>query len=439
VIQTLSILWNTFGITGFLSVVASAAAIGFVVKGLVPGRRFESWLRATILAAVALGLAMITSSSIRSIEVDRSAEQLAAEAAGAKAAQEKLKGRAADIRFAEDTVVDQADVAGVTVAEEEGAYERAVAEQLGKIPAYRRGGRKERSAKKQAQDKASEDKASEKAADAEEEPPATGDLQAAAEAPEESVRKLPEADLIVADRFDRINRGLTWSVLTIAVGLVSCEWLRRFNTTFDAVWPLPLAGTVIDGATPKAHVVAAPTGLRLADFLPLAAAKGESFIVFAADDPLVGRDRLDRFAIDRLPVRLPPQWKLPLQWRLPSRWSLPAGWRLPDQWRLPVQLSLPVRSCTAANLVADPSLAETVFESAWFGRSGFIVLDGPDSAAVLASFAGALERRRHCRAAARRTLNLVWALPSAPDAAVASRLERLAAATNVRWVSGAWA
>lgn len=434
-IQTLSTLWKTFGITGFLSAVASAAAIVMLLKGLGP-RRFNAWLRASLLAALAVGLAGITSSSIRSIEVDRSAEQLAAEAAGAKAVQEKLRGRAANVRFAEDTAVDQADVAGVTAAEEEGAYERAVAEQLEKIPAYRRGGRKERSAKKPAKDKAAEKDA---APEEEESKPDAADLQAAAEASEENVQKLPEAELMVADRFDRLNRGLTWSVLAIAVGLVSCEWLRRFNTTFDAVWPLPLAGTVVDGATPKDHVVASPKGQRLADFLSLAVLKGESFIVFATDDPLGGRNRLDRFAIDQLIARLPPQVKRLLQWQLPSRWSLLARWRLPDQWRPSVQLTLPVRSYTAAELVADPSLAETVFESAWFGRSGFIVLDGPEAAVVLASFADALERRRHCRAAARRTLNLVWALPVAADAAVADRLERLATATNVRWISGSWA
>lgn len=70
---------------------------------------------------------------------------LAAEAAGAKAVQEKLRSRAANIRFAEDTEVDRSDAAGMTMAEQEGAYERVVEEQLAKIPAYRSRGKNTRS------------------------------------------------------------------------------------------------------------------------------------------------------------------------------------------------------------------------------------------------------------------------------------------------------
>jgi hypothetical protein len=395
VTQTLAILWDTFGITGLLSAAASVAAAALLAAGFITPGRFQAWLRAAALAAAAVGLATITSWSIRSIEVDRSAEVLAAEAAGSRAALDKFRGRAADIRFAEDTAADQADLAGVTVAEEEGAYERAVAEQLAKIPAYRRGGRKQRSARNPAAADATRPPEDEPAQDA----AAAAEPPAAEPAPG---RRLPESQLQVADRFDRLNRSLAWSLLGLATVLVGGEWVRRFNTAFEGVWPLPLAGTVIDGAVAKVHVTAPPGDLRLADFLALVARKGESFVLFAAEDPLGGRDRLDRFAVG------------------PLRWSLP------------------VRSCTASEVAADPGLAETVFETAWFGRGGFVVLAGPEAGGVLEACAAALERRRHCRAAARRTLNLVWALPTAPDPAVAAWLARLAAATNVRWVCGDW-
>ena len=105
--------------------------------GAFSGRRFHTWLAAAGLAAVGLTLAIMTSEFIRGIEIDRSPEILAAEEAGKKAAQEKLRGRAAGIRFAEDTAADQADIAGVSVAEEQGTYERAVEERLAKIPSYR--------------------------------------------------------------------------------------------------------------------------------------------------------------------------------------------------------------------------------------------------------------------------------------------------------------
>ena len=121
---TLEILLNTFGLAGLASCAAWAAAAVALLVGLVSRRRFQVWLVATGLALAGLVLAAITSERIRGIEVDRSAEVLAAEEAAKKSSQEKLRGRAAGIRFAEDTAADQADVAGVSVAEEQGAYEQ---------------------------------------------------------------------------------------------------------------------------------------------------------------------------------------------------------------------------------------------------------------------------------------------------------------------------
>ena len=131
--STFAILWETFGLLGLASAAAWAGAFCFLVAGIAHRHRWPRLVAAAGLAAAGVVLAAATSTSIRSIEIDRSAEVLAAEAAGTQAVQEKLRGRAANIRFAEDTAADQADVAGVTVAEEEGAYERAVEEQLEKI------------------------------------------------------------------------------------------------------------------------------------------------------------------------------------------------------------------------------------------------------------------------------------------------------------------
>ena len=125
---TLVILWNTFGLVGAASCVVLSAAALLLLVGAFSGRRFHTWLAAAGLAAVGLTLAIMTSEFIRGIEIDRSPEILAAEEAGKKAAQEKLRGRAAGIRFAEDTAADQADIAGVSVDEEQGTYERAVEE-----------------------------------------------------------------------------------------------------------------------------------------------------------------------------------------------------------------------------------------------------------------------------------------------------------------------
>ena len=390
----MNILWNTFGLIGLASCLAWVAAACLLAVGFLARDRFADWLKAAACALAGVILATVISASIRTIEIDRSAEVQAAEAAGAKAAREKLRSRAADIRFAEDTAADQADIAGVSVAEEQGAYERAVEERLAKIPAYRGRGKQRRSTKSGAASAATSDA---------ELPGDAGDSSDSGEPAEPekkpAVRMLPESQLIVADRYDRINRGVAWSLLSIALGLVGIEYLKRFNSTFDAVWPLPLAGTWVDGSFPKAHVVDEAAANLLPDFLARSVRKGESFILFAEGDPLPGRDALPRCAIG------------PLHWDLPKR------------------------TFNAAELQADPKLAEIVFESAWFGRGAFVVAGGGTAAdAVLSGMVAILVRRHHCRAAARRTVNFIWALPQPPAAATVDELRCLCSQMNLRLV-----
>jgi hypothetical protein len=393
VTSTPSILWDTFGLIGLASAAAWAAAWLLLVAGLGRRRRWTRWLVAAAAAAAGVGLAAATSVSIRSIEVDRSAEVQAAEAAGAKAVQEKLRGRAANVRFAEDTTADQADVAGVTKAEEEGAYERAVEEQLAKIPAYRARGKQARVGRKGAA-KADDEAAATADAEAADGDPAPDDAE-----PEPDARRLPEAQLVVADRFDRGNRAVAWTALAVSLGLVGFEYVRRFNSTFDPVWPLPLAGTAVDGLAGKEHVSPLPPGgsAALPAWLESLARKGESFVVFAATDPLAGRSELPRLSLG--------PWKL----------------------------STPVQQFAAADLAADPSLAELAFESAWFGRACAVITDAGAAGDVLSQFATAVESRRRCRAATGRTLNIIWAVDHDPPAAAAATIARLATATNTRW------
>jgi hypothetical protein len=396
VTSTPAILWETFGLTGLASAVAWALALLFLAAGITRPHRWTRWLLAMGAAIVGVVLAAATSAGIRAIEIDRSAEVLAAEAAGTKAVQEKLRSRAADIRFAEDTAADQADVAGVTVAEEEGAYERAVEEQLAKIPAYRARGKKTRAAGKTVAN-AGDAAASTSGETATEAGP---DAAATAAEPERNVRTLPESQLVVADQFDRGNRAAAWTALLFSLGLVGMEYVRRFNSTFDPVWPLPLAGTPIDGIAGKEHVVSLPPGGldALPAWLESLARKGESFLVLSAADLLPGRSDLPRVSLGR--------------------------------WRL----STPLRRFPAADLVADPSLLELAFESAWFGRASSFVIGEQAAGDVLSRLAAALESRRRCRAAAGRTLDIIWALDAEPPAEAAATIARLAAATNVRWV-----
>lgn len=395
--STPAILWETFGLIGLASAVAWAAAVFFLLAGIAPRHRWNRWLLAAVIASAGVLLALATSASIRTIEIDRSAEVLAAEAAGTKAVQEKLRSRAANIRFAEDTATDQADVAGVTVAEEEGAYERAVEEQLAKIPAYRARGKKARAAGKTAAGaRAGEGDGADDAAAPPADAEAAGDEDAE---PARDVRKLPEPQLVVADRFDRGNRAIAWSALLFSLGLVGLEYVRRFNSTFAPVWPVPLAGTPVDGLAGKEHVVSLPPGgiETLPAWLESLVRRGESFLVFAAADPLAGRSELPRVSLGRF------------------------------------SLSTPVQKCAAVELAADPSLVELAFESAWFGRGCTVITGDKAAGDVLARFAAALESRRRCRAVAVRTLDIIWALEAAPPAEAAATIERVATATNIRW------
>ena len=389
---TLDTLWKTFGVLGGLSALAWGTALVWLVAGIAPGRRWRSWLAAAAAAAVGLGLATVTSESIRSIEVDRSMEVQAAEAAAARSAQERLEGRAVGIRFAEDTAADRIDRAGLTAAEAEGAYERAVAEQLARIPAYRSRGKQARGTKAATKPGTT--------------PSVTGTLatpadgEAAMEEPASTARSLPEAELIVADRYDRANRAIAWMMISLAVGLCGWEYIRRFNTSFDAVWPLPLAGTLIDGLAAKERVVVVPPDLPggLARFLETAVRKGETFILFAVADPFPDHDALDRVAAG------------------------PAAWRMPK------------RTFPAAEVGGDPELARLVFESAWFDRAAFVITGDAAAADVLAGIAAAFVRRHQTRAATRCTLNVIWALPEDPPAAAGADLVRLAGRVNLRWL-----
>jgi hypothetical protein len=400
VTSTIAILWETFGLVGLASAAAWAGAVLLLVAGAAGRIRWTSWILAAGLAAAGVVLAAATSASIRSIEVDRSAEVLAAEAAGSKAVQEKLRGRAANVRFAEDTAADQADVAGVTVAEEEGAYERAVEEQLSKIPAYRSRGKQARRGTKAAT--AADGNAP--AADTAATPPGEAGPNPSATEGEDDVRKLPESQLVVADRFDRGNRAIAWTALVCALGFVGFEYVRRFNTTFDPVWPLPLAGTWIDGAFAKAYVVdgGRPTAAgrdALREFLTSVVRKGEAFVLFAESDPLSDRETLPRLAVG------------------------------------PFGRHLPKRSFAVADVEADAEIAEIVFESAWYGRGAFVLTgDGSAADVVLARMGEILARRHGCRAVARRTVNLVWALPRPPAAETADELRFLCPRMNVRLV-----
>jgi len=378
------ILRETFGMVGFASAAAWSAAAALLVAGLRPAWRWPCWLTGVSAAVVGLGLALATSQRIRGIEVDRSAEVAQAQAAGAEKARERLQSRAARVRFAEDAAADRMDLAGVSEAEQQGAYERAVEEELAKVPAYRARGRQSRSRSEPAGDAPAGDRAAEIVESGDPEPTA-------------AIRRLPESELIVADRFDRANQAIAWSLVTVAVGLCGLEYVRRYNSTSDAVWPLPWAGTFLDGLAAKEHVARLAPDL-VPGFLELSVRKGETFIALVPDDPFPDRQALPRVALG------------------------------------PIRLDLPKRVFSGAELASDPGLAELVFETAWFNRGCFVITGLEEAGPALLQFTMPLVRRGLTRAVAARTLNVVWALPGEPPPQAAEELVHLARRLNVRWV-----
>ncbi len=354
-------------------------------------RRMPLAFATFLLALVAFGLGMWNSSNIALIVEDRSAEnaaarrrQIAAREAIARAAHQaevaKLRSRAADVRFAEDAPGDAADAAGYR--------EEELAKLTGDPPGeydYRKGGKRQR--------------------DPDQIDHSDSVLDSIADDDEEAsaARKLPSPDFLLAHRLDRINRFAVWLTLITALLIASVEYLRRFNRTFGSILPLPVACRAIDAIWPKTHSVllrpAAADDNTVADYVDTVVRKRESFILLSRTDPWPRQTDLPR---------------LPL---LKYLWPLEKlTWRVGDP-------------------ACDIHLA---FESAWYGRYGFVLLaDSLDKPlrAALHAILEILQMRHHTHAAARRTVHLIWDLPDAPPSEVIEQLLFLCRDTNIKFIA----
>ena len=224
-------------------------------------------------------------------------------------------------------------------------------------------------------------------------------------------RLLPGPDYVLAGQLDMMNRFMVYLTLVTALLVAAAEYLRRFNRTFDSILPLPIAGRFVDTIWPKTHSVLIggqpkqgagqhEDGNQIARaYLETVVRKGESFILFANEDPWPSRDRLPR---------------------LPGLRGL---------W--------PMRKIVgqAGEPACDPTLA---LESAWYGRYGFVVLGGRVAGPVretLDEIIHLLGMRLRTKAAARRTVHIVWLLPEALPADVAEELIFLCHETNLKFVA----
>jgi len=305
-------LYTYFGLVGIASIVAWGAALLLLAAFARSRRRTRAYLAALALSLIGFALAKINSHNISEIEVDRS-----------------LVGGASPPR--------------------EGAS-KADEPKPGPIPAYREAGIQKR-------DEAAKLKPS--------------DLTAIAEEADVSVaRRLPEADVLRADAYDRLNLFFARLVPWLALAVVCLDYLSRFNRTLGCVAPIPIAGRTVDALFPKTHAVHLQTSspVVVRRYLDNVVRKGETFVYLGPADPV--------------PV------SEVLRWRL-RKW----GWR------------------SLKKIVASGGgfpTSDFILDSAWFGRYCFVAAGTDVARGLLADLVAYLDSRTGPRAAARRTVNVVW-------------------------------
>jgi hypothetical protein len=211
-----------------------------------------------------------------------------------------------------------------------------------------------------------------------------------------NVRMMKMHEVAHANRLDRLNLLFARLTLTLAVLLVTVDYLRRFNMTFRALFPLPVGGPLIDSFFPKTRTVCVgPRGKPAwKRFLKRVVRKGETFLYVGDDDPCPAS------RLGRIPLLPKIVWPI-------DKITRSAGDREFDD--------------------------DVLFESAWFGRYCFVILDrGPRAADLLEALADFLQLRHATRASARHTVNVIWDLRALPAESTLRRLATLCPETNFK-------
>jgi hypothetical protein len=112
-------------------------------------------------------------------------------------------------------------------------------------------------------------------------------------------RRMNDKDKYAAVAWDKVNVFAARLVVLIAVVVLFMDYLRRFNSTFSFICPLPLASPTLDRLTHKAHTVRLPPEYRasLPAWLGAGVRKGETFIYFGDRSPFRDGARLARLHV----------------------------------------------------------------------------------------------------------------------------------------------
>lgn len=250
-------------------------------------------------------------------------------------------------------------------------------------------------------------------------------------------RLMPAAEVRRANHLDRLNLFCATFAFWLALAFVATDYLSRFNTTFNAGFPLPLACRLLDRLYPKSHSVlwhsAEPKALR--QYLEDVVRKGETFVYVGDEDPWANT-AVNRNTLPRIRLTNPLPWILCLvrRIRLRRRPHRPLFKHLivPEFMLRDIAL-MPLRklSCTPNQDRFDNNW---VFESAWFGRYAFVVVSPSPADKWLGDLIDFLTLRRTALAAARRTVNVVWNSREPMPPTILDQLLFLCPETNYRMI-----
>ena len=381
--------WNSFGIFGYLSVLASCGTLALWLLQMKKPARMVC-LAAFALAVAAFVLAKINSTThVNRIAPDLS-EQNARTLALQLAAEQKIlnerEKEVADVRFAEDQSGEHLDMAGLDDAE---------LKRLEKL--------------KQAATQALPRQKRERGAAATEDTSLEGMIGGGAqskgvevEVPGEEDRPpsaiMSEADLLMANRLDGWNLDLTR--ILIGLGLVGLffDYLRRANLYREATVPLPFPASWRQSFNPLPPVFVRPDPPRrdLTGELSWLVRRGDVFLLLASD---------------------------------PKVAAVPASFSKGFVRRRPVDVIT----------VDDESLTDDfIFEALWFGRACFVVGSKERADRILRRFVSLLEERRKFRARVRANVHVVCELDTPPPSELRDSFARLASSTGFSlFLSGA--
>jgi hypothetical protein len=169
------------------------------------------------------------------------------------------------------------------------------------------------------------------------------------------------------------------------------DYLNRLNSTTRGYFPLPVAGRFVDSIFPKTHAVYLQTSdrARVKAYLETVVRKGESFLYFGPADPWASAHSIGRIRV--------------------------AKWRF-----------LPLAK-RAINVEGRAIEDETAFEDAWMGRACAVFVRAATSTGgpLIEDLLSYLRRRYVPGAPVRKTVHVVWDLPTPLPTDVTRELVRL--------------